>query len=187
MTDHLKSSNKQAEEVQSQPNQPAPVDEARLRNQASNIIYTVFGAVNTSYKPEREIARQLTELETLITKALQVAHASATALPADVKRLAEKAAERIDRYLDYDAVAMATCADGKTSKQFIASIIESVLTDYHDDLQEVIEDGKRLVRELDVIWNGDGAAKQASLCDMVGQIQAELPKLRANYKVKEEG
>lgn len=40
-------------------------------------------------------------------------------------------------------------------------------------------DENRLVRELDVIWNGEaGAAKQASLCDVVAQIRNELPKLR---------
>ncbi len=47
------------------------------------------------------------------------------------------------------------------------------------DYQECFKDHQRLVRELDVIWNGeDGAAKQASLCDMVGQIAKELPALR---------
>jgi hypothetical protein len=34
-----------------------------------------------------------------------------------------------------------------------------------------------LVRDLDRIWNGEGAAKQASLCDMVSQISVEKPTL----------
>lgn len=42
-----------------------------------------------------------------------------------------------------------------------------------DDYEEVLADHRRLVRELDVLLNGeDGAAKQASLCDLVGQVSA---------------
>ena len=41
------------------------------------------------------------------------------------------------------------------------------------------DDVNCLVRELDVLWNGaSGAAKQASLCDMLSQIDEELPALR---------
>ena len=39
--------------------------------------------------------------------------------------------------------------------------------------EDVIADHERLVRELDVALNNDGAAKQASLCDIVSQVQAE--------------
>lgn len=42
-----------------------------------------------------------------------------------------------------------------------------------EDYKEVFEDHKRLVRELDVIINGENAAKQASLCDIVGQMAKE--------------
>ena len=38
------------------------------------------------------------------------------------------------------------------------------------DYEDVLEGHRKLVRELDVLLNGDGAAKQASLCDVVGQI-----------------
>lgn len=39
------------------------------------------------------------------------------------------------------------------------------------DYEEVLADHRRLVRELDVLLNGeDGAAKQASLCDIVAQV-----------------
>jgi hypothetical protein len=41
------------------------------------------------------------------------------------------------------------------------------------DYEEVFEDHKRLVRRLDVLLNGEaGAAPQASLCDIVGQLEA---------------
>jgi len=40
------------------------------------------------------------------------------------------------------------------------------------DYEEAFADHKRLVRELDVILNGEeGAAKQASLCDIVSQVR----------------
>jgi hypothetical protein len=39
------------------------------------------------------------------------------------------------------------------------------------DYEEVLADHRRLVRELDVLINGEaGAAKQASLCDIVSQV-----------------
>lgn len=41
------------------------------------------------------------------------------------------------------------------------------------EIYPAIKDYNRLVRELDVAINGeDGAAKQASLCDIVGQVKA---------------
>lgn len=60
--------------------------------------------------------------------------------------------------------------------QFTSKPVDGELT--IDDYKEVIEDHKRLCRELDEIINGkDGMAKQASLCDLVGQIASE-------YRVK---
>lgn len=42
------------------------------------------------------------------------------------------------------------------------------------------EDHKRLVRHVDVIINGEeGAAPQASLCDIVSQIETDWPELKA--------
>lgn len=41
------------------------------------------------------------------------------------------------------------------------------------DYEEVLTDHRRLVRELDVLINGDNAAQQASLCDIVGQVRSE--------------
>lgn len=40
------------------------------------------------------------------------------------------------------------------------------------DYEEVLTDHRRFAREIDVIMNGEeGAAKQASLCDLVAQIR----------------
>ncbi|ACR14996.1 hypothetical protein BcepIL02_gp03 [Burkholderia phage BcepIL02] len=42
------------------------------------------------------------------------------------------------------------------------------------DYEEVLAEHRRLVRELDVLLNGEeGAAKQASLCDIVAQVRRE--------------
>jgi hypothetical protein len=42
------------------------------------------------------------------------------------------------------------------------------------DYEEVLADHRRLVRELDVLLNGEhGAATQASLCDIVGQLKSK--------------
>ena len=42
------------------------------------------------------------------------------------------------------------------------------------DYEEVLADHRRLVRELDVLLNGEhGAAKQASLCDIVSQLKRQ--------------
>lgn len=38
------------------------------------------------------------------------------------------------------------------------------------DYEDVLHDQRRLVRELDVMMNGSAAAKQASLCDVVGSF-----------------
>jgi hypothetical protein len=45
-----------------------------------------------------------------------------------------------------------------------------------EDYEEVLEDHRRLVRELDVLLHGDAAAKQASLCDIVGLLAAKAKK-----------
>jgi hypothetical protein len=41
----------------------------------------------------------------------------------------------------------------------------------------VLADQRRLTRELDVALNGDGAARQASLCDIVSQVKDRRWKL----------
>ena len=47
--------------------------------------------------------------------------------------------------------------------------LAQLVTDY----QQAAADAMRLIRELDVLLNGEGAAKQASLCDLVAQLRAE--------------
>jgi hypothetical protein len=42
--------------------------------------------------------------------------------------------------------------------------------------QDVQSSHNRLVRQLDVLWNGEHAAEQAKLCDLVSQIAADLKK-----------
>ncbi|MEV1408581.1 hypothetical protein ABZQ15_25785, partial [Pseudomonas aeruginosa] len=45
------------------------------------------------------------------------------------------------------------------------------------DYEEVLADHRRLVREMDVLLNGEAcAAKQAMLCDLVSQVEAEVRK-----------
>jgi hypothetical protein len=39
------------------------------------------------------------------------------------------------------------------------------------DYEEVLADHRRLVRELDVLLNGENAARQASLVDIVAQVR----------------
>ncbi len=41
------------------------------------------------------------------------------------------------------------------------------------DYEECLADKRRLIREIDITLNGDNAAKQASLCDILSQIKAE--------------
>lgn len=41
-----------------------------------------------------------------------------------------------------------------------------------EDYEAVLSDHRRLVRELDFVLNGDNAAEQASLCDIVAQVKA---------------
>lgn len=48
-------------------------------------------------------------------------------------------------------------------------ISKAVLT--ISDYEEVLADKRRLVRELDIIMNGENAAKQASLVDIIGQAR----------------
>jgi len=53
------------------------------------------------------------------------------------------------------------------------------------DYEEVLADHRRLVRELDVALNGSGAAKQASLCDIVAQVRDERWRLVRGEKASE--
>jgi len=56
------------------------------------------------------------------------------------------------------------------------------------DYEEVLEDHRQLVQELDIALCGDGAAKQASLCDLIAvaeHMRKELDRLRVeNIQLK---
>jgi hypothetical protein len=58
----------------------------------------------------------------------------------------------------------------------VADALEACLGEI-EALREVLADKRRLTRELDIALNGDGAAKQASLCDVVAQVKDERWKL----------
>ncbi len=53
--------------------------------------------------------------------------------------------------------------------EYIEELSEEIIKEARD-YEEVLEDHNRLVRELDVLMNGDGVARQASLCDLVAQF-----------------
>ena len=64
----------------------------------------------------------------------------------------------------------------------IAQPVEERLT--IADYEKVLADHLRLVRELDVALNGDGAAKQASLCDIISQVKDKRWRLASNQPVE---
>lgn len=53
------------------------------------------------------------------------------------------------------------------------SQVATGIRDMMEGYEEAAADKRRLVRELDVLLNGDGAAKQASLCDIVAQVRQQ--------------
>lgn len=75
---------------------------------------------------------------------------------------------------------MNMCPDTKT----IEGCMEIITAHEH-----VMEDHDRLVRELDVLLNGENAAKQASLCDIVAQVRNtkmspfKKPTCRGSYQL----
>jgi len=65
----------------------------------------------------------------------------------------------------YNADVMEVCDDGD---YVLFTDAQAILFGY----EEALEDGRRLTREIDVLLNGEeGAAKQASLCDLVAQLK----------------
>lgn len=56
----------------------------------------------------------------------------------------------------------------------ITAALAQVERDTQHDYEEVLTDQRRLVKELDVLMNGRNAAKQASLCDLVGSFSRWL-------------
>lgn len=69
----------------------------------------------------------------------------------------------------------ATCPDcagsGKAEHSITVQESDSATPDV-SDYEQVLDDHRRLTRELDVLLNGEeGAAQQASLCDLVAQLR----------------
>ncbi len=89
----------------------------------------------------------------------------------------------------------ASCSS-ESSIEFLREIpaeVAAVVAELKKNYEEVLEDHDRLVRDIDVIMHGEhGAAKQASLCDLVGPIRnmvatnAELKKLLDEKTSKDE-
>lgn len=91
--------------------------------------------------------------------------------------------------------------DGQTDpKTLVQRLLEygeyNVLPDSYNLLKEAAQriqdheecdvDRRRLVRELDVLINGEaGSAKQASLCDIVGQVRREMSGLAETDMAKQ--
>lgn len=66
-------------------------------------------------------------------------------------------------------VASGNLSEGVTADAII-NAIGAQQSPSVSDYEDVLTSYQKLVRELDVLLNGDGAAKQASLCDVVGQV-----------------
>lgn len=65
-------------------------------------------------------------------------------------------------------------ADAGNMMQAAANPLGDVEQPSAQDYEEVLADHRQLVRELDVLLNGEeGAAKQASLCDVVAQVRRQ--------------
>lgn len=68
------------------------------------------------------------------------------------------------------------CWTAKT-EDLVGDNLTRALIEHIDDLTEVLDDKRRLTRDLDVALNGQlGAAKQASLCDLVSQATSHAEK-----------
>ena len=67
--------------------------------------------------------------------------------------------------------ALSTGTDIKTVDTVVLrKRITAALDASRKDYEEVLDDHRRLVRELDVLMNDEHAAKQASLCDIVASF-----------------
>ena len=95
--------------------------------------------------------------------------------------------------IEYSKVVMLESMDENSKKMcqrdFGAGFLKCEELQYNcytkliNDYEEVIEDHKRLVREIDVILCGKDAAQQASLCDLVSPIR-ELKEQVSNMQEK---
>jgi hypothetical protein len=99
-------------------------------------------------------------------------------IPQDVKDEAEK---RFPKQISYvpggsDRQQSLLKSAFIAGAMYAASQIEELKKEL-EGYEEATKDKNRLVRELDIIINGEeGAAKQASLCDIVSQLRNEYKK-----------
>lgn len=90
--------------------------------------------------------------------------------------------------LGWNDVSTGPYTSPQGESDFLKSVVEIINSytetkQYLNDALEVIEDHKRLVREIDIALNGSNAAQQASLCDILGQIEKRA-KEKAYHETK---
>jgi rubrerythrin len=90
------------------------------------------------------------------------------------------------QYLDYEF------ASGHPVRCLVEALDEEIIEhkqirlQLHKNFEEYIDDKQRLARELDVAMNGEaGAAKQASLCDLVAQAEKIRSTLDEMYNIRQ--
>ena len=69
------------------------------------------------------------------------------------------------------AVAALLLGSVNAPEREIWKVARAAVTMVATEYEAVLAEQRDLVRRLDVALNGDGAAKQASLCDLVAQIE----------------
>ena len=65
---------------------------------------------------------------------------------------------------------LSTSDGGNYYRADLVQAFTAALDASRKDYEEVLDDHRRLVRELDVLMNDEHAAKQASLCDIVASF-----------------
>lgn len=79
----------------------------------------------------------------------------------------------IGRTVDHHIIALRY---GDPWRDCLGDNLMAALFDYACDLEDVLKDQRENIRKIDVLLNGDGAAEQASACDIVSQLEAEVAK-----------
>lgn len=101
-------------------------------------------------------------------------------MPRESREFLKSVTSKIEK-LEREVQALTDLYKTASEEQDRLLLIEKQLEQDKAKLMELIKDyalisidNKRLVREIDVLLNGDdGAAKQASLCDIVAQLNSQ--------------
>jgi len=114
---------------------------------------------------------------------------------ANTMDVVERAMDTIVNYIaecDFIGAGWGSCIARKANKCMHCNAKEAfdIISDYikrttmtvASEYEAVIDDHRRLIRELDIALNGEGAAEQASLCDIVAQVKHEGWKLQKKVK-----